>query len=394
MSSETSKICPSEKEQVVLHVVEDGHGTILALPSEEQPKAKAEGEASAQQAETVDAGEFANTAGYSAANSQANTVVEPACAATNATDSPSLSENVAVADQGITQSAGSRDYSERFYSFPYLEEPPKRKLHFDFKQFCNYLYFGAAICCVPVILEGVRLPHVWRIYAVYVILAMVGLLALLTLLSCTYAFVRPRPSDFAITLSPVHSRLLRFLALILPIPLFLAAPAVIKSQAEYEEGRKLVEAERYQDAMGHLKLAITLNPFNERALARLAYNYNCVFDYPNAIAYADRALTLRHRDSDALADRAWGLNHLDRYGEALPAAQRATILDSNNGEAFSSLADALIGLGRYEEALDASTRHIALHNTEAYAYNQRADILDQLGRLDEAREMRERAQQL
>jgi Flp pilus assembly protein TadD len=320
-------------------------------------------------------------------------------------DAPSAGDSDLAGHVDYTERLGSapqRDYAQpnslraeiNYCSGPLWDTPIPKKRHFDWKQIMNALYFAAAGICLGIVLGHLRLPHALRTQIGPPVMLLGFFLLSAQLIAFRFALVRPKPSDFEVTLPLFLRNALRCTALILPIPLFLAAPMVLKSQAEFDEGSRLMTAARNQEGRDHLNWAVTLNPFNEQAWAKLAYCQNRLYDYPNALIAADRALQLRRRNASAWADKAWALNKLTRYKEALPAALRASRLNQNNGEAFAALANAYVGLDDYEKALEASTKHVALHSSEVAAYTQRAEILEVLGQSEEAQEMRDQANSL
>ncbi|MGL1363025.1 hypothetical protein ACSTKI_00045, partial [Vibrio parahaemolyticus] len=72
------------------------------------------------------------------------------------------------------------------------------------------------------------------------------------LLACRHAFIRPELGDFTHSFSKKTNKLLRMLALLVPLPFLVAAPSVVYSQYEYEQGNKLATDRDYEAAKRHL----------------------------------------------------------------------------------------------------------------------------------------------
>lgn len=120
----------------------------------------------------------------------------------------------------------------------------------------------------------------------------------------------------------------------------------------FEDGIKLYEAKRYEEALvainkGLLKYAKYSPAFYNKGiiLTRLGRNEEALSAY-------DQAIRLDSTDTKSYVGKASVLNKLERYNEAITAATQAHRLDANNVSARYAKGDAFFELGKYQDAIN------------------------------------------
>jgi tetratricopeptide (TPR) repeat protein len=140
----------------------------------------------------------------------------------------------------------------------------------------------------------------------------------------------------------------------------------------------------YKAAIGHLDLALTVNP-NDAA----AYNYRGAtlkeLGRPDdALASYSKAIALNPNFADAYYNRGNALKEQRGFEEALTDYDQALALNPDHADAFNSRGTALRALRRLEEALASYDRAIALRPDNADALYNRSNVLNELKRFEEA----------
>src|ERR1700676_1663663 len=104
--------------------------------------------------------------------------------------------------------------------------------------------------------------------------------------------------------------------------------------------------------------------------------------YEEALAAYEQAIRLDPNDATAYYFKSAALIKLKRYEEALIAVEQAIRLDPQDTYAYTNKGAALIELKRYEEALIALEQAIRLDPNNSFAYIDKGAALDQLGRYE------------
>jgi len=199
----------------------------------------------------------------------------------------------------------------------------------------------------------------------------------------------------------------------------------LEAQAHAGIGWILMSLKRDEEAEGHLRQAMELNPADRDAGLNLAatlrtqgrreealHQYDAVMklDSDSIIAHMGRARILSEleRNDEALDGFArvleldpdhgaahgnigWILLKLQRPDEAEEHLRKAVEANPADKEALQNLAESLRFQGRFEEALRHYEAVIGLDANDGPAHAGRAVILGELDRLDEARDSFERA---
>ncbi len=159
------------------------------------------------------------------------------------------------------------------------------------------------------------------------------------------------------------------------------SPVQKSNEASLSDALKLLEAERYAEALTTINIVLARNP-------NLAYAYNIkglslyhLKHSAEALTSLDRAVTLNPNDASAHFGRGLALVQLKRYREAHAAFEQVTRLDANYAPARRKMGDMLSELKRYEEALAAYENALQLNRNDLEAYLGKGNMLKHLGRL-------------
>jgi serine/threonine protein kinase len=144
---------------------------------------------------------------------------------------------------------------------------------------------------------------------------------------------------------------------------------------------KLLETERYAEALTSLNQALSLDPdltyaHNARGLALYHLQH-----YAEALTALDQAVALNPNDTTAHYGRGLVSEQLKHYADALISYEQVTRLDAAYAAAWRKKADVLSELKRYEEALAAYEKALQLDRNDADAYAGKGNALKQLGRI-------------
>jgi hypothetical protein len=253
----------------------------------------------------------------------------------------------------------------------------------------NFIYFSFAAICAY---------ELWNVYYPETNLFLLPIWIFFALVAALAAFFRfkdrAHPHDFAVVLNPIMRKSMRFIALLLPLPIILFATMRLPGDTSYYAALSYYNNGQYGEAIPILERHLRLNRANLSAQLSLLYCYYMKSDWSNTLTSAQRALALDPNQSSALEYEAAAFNALGRYQEAIAPGERATLLEPEHGTAFAQLAQSNLKTGHFDAALKAAERHIALHQTEPYAFEQKAAILDAMNRHDEAYVAREVAADL
>lgn len=148
-------------------------------------------------------------------------------------------------------------------------------------------------------------------------------------------------------------------------------------------GAVLLDLQRWDEAAGALRRAISLDPQRADAHNALGYALLTTGAREAAIAAFERALALRPAYPEALNNLGSALRAAARLEEAESALQRSVTLRPGYGAALANLGLVLQERGRYADALDIYDRAVAAAPGLAAAHGNRAMLLLLLGRLEE-----------
>ena len=151
-----------------------------------------------------------------------------------------------------------------------------------------------------------------------------------------------------------------------------------------EEGMKLLEQERYEEALTKFDKTIALDKEYEWAIAQRGEGYRLMKRYEEALADFDRAIELNNEESWNFTHRGTTYREIERYEEALADFDRAIEPDDKNAWAIAGRGDTYRLMKRYEEALADFDRAIELDDENAWAIASRGDTYREMERYEEA----------
>lgn len=137
---------------------------------------------------------------------------------------------------------------------------------------------------------------------------------------------------------------------------------------------------RYEDAERAYKLAMQLDPQDERAYVGLGNTYFDQKRYTEAETAFRRATELDAEDADAFVALAYTSNAQEHYADAEKAAQRALALDRNNYAAHAAIGWSYYRRKNYAEAEAAYRRAVALSPKTPELYSELSLVLMEQGR--------------
>jgi tetratricopeptide (TPR) repeat protein len=148
-----------------------------------------------------------------------------------------------------------------------------------------------------------------------------------------------------------------------------------------EEGDKLFNAQKYEEAIVCYDKAIELDPQNDRAWSHKGKTLRYFGRSEEAIACYDKAIELNPQNDWAWSLKGDVLKRLDRNEEAIACYDKAIELNPQGDWAWESKCNVLVSLGRYKEAIKCLDYFIKLNlETEwewANLYKQVCELLKQ-----------------
>ena len=125
---------------------------------------------------------------------------------------------------------------------------------------------------------------------------------------------------------------------------------------------------RYQEAVGHLRAALALDPTLYPAHCCLGCTYGSLGRWQESVEECKQAVRLKPDDADAHHNLGVAYGKLGRYQEALASGKQAIRLKPDGAEAHYLLALAYLSLGRDQEAIPAYQQAIRLKPDDADAH--------------------------
>jgi tetratricopeptide (TPR) repeat protein len=151
-----------------------------------------------------------------------------------------------------------------------------------------------------------------------------------------------------------------------------------------ERGKKLLQGQRFEEALEAYQQALHLDPRCEAALVGKAEALSHLKRYQEAFIAYEQAIALNAVSLPAHLGKAELLLDLKRYKEAYQAYVQIIRLAPNNVEAHLGKGSALMDLKRYDEALAVCQQALKLDPHSAPAYNCRGCAFLALGREQQA----------
>jgi tetratricopeptide (TPR) repeat protein len=182
---------------------------------------------------------------------------------------------------------------------------------------------------------------------------------------------------------------------------------VANSETYRHLGLALKNREEYEEAEAQLKKALELTPedpliyealeetfetqgqLQEAASVyrEVAFFKSLTSRFTETLSVLNHSLLLHPDDLETLAVKGEVLGTLGRYEEALEALDRALALEPGYAFALGVKGGVLYGLGRYKEALEALDQALALEPEYAFALGTKGQVLRGLNRNEEAVEV-------
>jgi tetratricopeptide (TPR) repeat protein len=161
-------------------------------------------------------------------------------------------------------------------------------------------------------------------------------------------------------------------------------PGGEESEKAIEEGKKLSEASKFDEAIAQFDRAIKLDPGNEAAYFRRALAYQKKGDHDRAIADYDRAIELSPEYVYALYDRGLAHSSKGNLDRSLADFDRVIALGPDRGDAYLCRGIVQARKGDRDKAVADFDRAIGLMPDDPAAYQGRATIYYGKGDLDRA----------
>ncbi|MHA1760232.1 MAG: tetratricopeptide repeat protein [Candidatus Heimdallarchaeota archaeon] len=144
---------------------------------------------------------------------------------------------------------------------------------------------------------------------------------------------------------------------------------------------KLVENEKFEDAILYLKRILEISPNNVEALSELASSYRNLDLFKLAIKYEEKALKLDPYNADRLFIIGYYYSLINDQESEIDYYKRALLEDPNNIKALNNLTTVYIELEEYEEAIallekamtSNPSNHLIWYNL-GRVYNSRKDF--------------------
>lgn len=154
----------------------------------------------------------------------------------------------------------------------------------------------------------------------------------------------------------------------------------ITARDHLNEGRAMLEAGRYNDAVTSLSRATSLDPKLSQAHSLLAVAFDRKGLHDRAREHYERAIDINESDSQALNNLGWSLYLNGNYRAAVDRLKRAAKLAPGDERVWNNLALAQSRLGKYDDALKSFTRA----GGEFKGRMNVASLLERSGRDDDA----------
>jgi len=150
------------------------------------------------------------------------------------------------------------------------------------------------------------------------------------------------------------------------------APTKGTAEQHFDQGNKLVEQGRYNEAITEFTRAIELDPNMAVSYSNRAGSYNEKGEYDLAIADCNKAIELDPRLAMAYSNRACAYNEIGEYDLVIADCNKAIELDPNVVLAYVNRSTACFYQKQYDLAITDCNKAIELDPNMAMAYNNRA----------------------
>ena len=149
-------------------------------------------------------------------------------------------------------------------------------------------------------------------------------------------------------------------------------------------GRRALNVDDLESALGHFRDAVRIEPFNARYHDWLGTVLHVMERYDEALAESDEAMRLEPGSARYHDSRGATLHAMGRHEEALAELDEAVRLEPGSAFYHDSRGVTLNELGRHEEALAECDEAVRLEPENAEYHRSRGVTLRELGRLDES----------
>lgn len=152
----------------------------------------------------------------------------------------------------------------------------------------------------------------------------------------------------------------------------------------YHRGAALRQAEQYEAAIASFAHALTLDPYHDKAWLEQGCAFAALKRHEAAISCYDMALALHSENAFGWNMRGVSLHKLDRLEDAIASYERAVAVNPDFLIPWHNRGDVLNQLKRYQEAIESYDRVIAIEPNHFVSWNNRAFCLDALEQYEEA----------
>ncbi len=146
----------------------------------------------------------------------------------------------------------------------------------------------------------------------------------------------------------------------------------VKEDADFEDGLKLFDENKFTEAIGSFDKAIKSNAENSRAYFYRANSYYNLGSFEQAVADYFELIKLEPENSDAYSNRGDAFRKLNKLEEAIADFDKAIQLNPENLLAYGNRGNAHSSLGNYQKALEDYSKEIDTHPETARTYGNRA----------------------
>lgn len=166
------------------------------------------------------------------------------------------------------------------------------------------------------------------------------------------------------------------------------------AQLHFNTGTQLKEAGKFDEAIGHYRKALDIEPDHVEVLNQLAEVYYAQSRLAEAIAACQKAVKLKPDFAEAYKTLGNVLQAQGKLEPATRAYSKAIEFKPEFAEAFANLGSMLYKQGRLEEALPYYQKAVTLKPDIAGVFWNLGNLLKQLGRLNEGNACLQRALEL
>jgi len=154
----------------------------------------------------------------------------------------------------------------------------------------------------------------------------------------------------------------------------------------FNQGKTLIELQRYEEAIGILDKALQIDPKYPLAWVKRGYALSQLQKYEEALKSSEEALKIKSEYSQAWYQRALVLEKLNRDEEAKKSLNKAVEIQPNYAEAWQELGKIKEKLKDYEDAIISLDKATEINPDYGEAWYELGVVLNKLSRHKKASE--------